>query len=101
MNENNLILGQVCGSIGITEEMRQNYKFSIFAQECLDKHKSMNWGDVCDDDKLSNDDAILNGGRILSSYKIPDEIYYGDDIKIYIITESNREVTTILFPSEY
>ena len=41
-----------------------------------------------------NDNALKDGERIVAVYNI------GDD-KIYIITEWDRSVTTILFPSEY
>ena len=38
---------------------------------------------------------LKDGERIVAVYNI------GDDDKIYIITEWDRSVTTILFPSEY
>lgn len=42
-----------------------------------------------------NDDAVKNGDdRIFARYN-------NEEGDIYIITEWNREVTTILFPSEY
>ena len=44
--------------------------------------------------KAENDRALESGDRILSAY----ETSHG---KIWIITEWDRSVTTILFPSEY
>ena len=57
-------------------------------------HQNGNWGDVCEDDKTSNDEAVLNGDRIMSTYQFNDK-------KIWIITEHDRSVTTVLLPSEY
>ncbi len=61
---------------------------------CVDRHKSGDWGEVDQEDWQTNDYSVKNGLRILSSYTINDE-------KIWIITEADRSVTTVLFPSEY
>ena len=53
-------------------------------------------GNTCPDDTKMNDEAVKNGDdRILAVYE---DKKYG---KIWIITEWDRSVTTILFPSEY
>ena len=52
------------------------------------------WGDLCDDDKQMNEDAIRNNERLLASY-----VTSGGNI--YIITERDRSYTTILLRSEY
>lgn len=58
------------------------------------RHKSGDWGNLCEEDKQLNNEAVHFGGRILSSYQLMGQ-------KIYIITEANRSLTTILLPSEY
>lgn len=58
------------------------------------KHVTGDFGDLCDDDKQSNLDAIQHGDRILSAYKI-------DGDKFYVITEHDRSSTTVLLSSEY
>lgn len=50
---------------------------------------------MCEEDKATNDNALVTEGRLFSSYD------YKEDIKIWIITEWDRSATTILFPSEY
>lgn len=69
---------------------------NIYGQllDCLKRHVSGDWGDVCDDDKLMNDADIDDGGRLLSAYAVAGR-------KIWIITEADRSATTILFPDEY
>ncbi len=60
----------------------------------LMRHAVGDWGDVCIEDKISNDAATHTGQRVLSAYQL-----FGQ--KIWIITEWDRSVTTVLFPSEY
>ena len=60
----------------------------------LARHHSGDWGDVCEEDWESNEEALLMQLRIMSSYKFTND-------KIWIITEAERSVTTILLPSDY
>lgn len=64
--------------------------------ECIDRHKSGDWGNLCEEDKKVNDYAVEHGERILSAYEIGE-----DKVKIWIITEWDRSYTTILLPEEY
>jgi hypothetical protein len=61
----------------------------------LVRHANGDWGDVCKEDWRSNDEALKNGLRLLSEYKLP------DDRRIWIITEWDRSATTLLFPEDY
>ena len=54
-------------------------------------------GDLEPEDKELNDEALLNGDRLVSAYEYPKH----EDWKIWIITEWDRSATTILFPHEY
>ena len=38
----------------------------------LIRHANGDWGDVCKEDWKSNDEALKNGERLLSEYKLPD-----------------------------
>jgi hypothetical protein len=71
--------------------------------DCLRRHTRGDWGSICDEDRAANDDAVVNGGRILSAYPIdpgkPCE-GYGENC-LWIITEADRSVTTFLLPDEY
>ena len=64
-------------------------------QRFLDRHASGDWGDIPSDDWANNDDAVDNGGILHSAYTV-----HGQD-RIWIITESDRSVTTILLPDDY
>ena len=62
----------------------------------LRRHQSGDWGEeLCEDDCEANESALRNGARILSCYRTP----AGD--RLYIITEWNRSMTTVMLPSEY
>lgn len=69
-------------------------KHGINAQPYLDRHAHGDWGDIPADDANENDLSARNGSRILSSYAIAGK-------KVWIITEADRSVTTLLFPEEY
>ena len=53
-------------------------------------------GDLSDDDMAENEMSLKEGFRLLSAYNLPDT-----DEKIWVITEADRSVTTLLLPEEY
>lgn len=59
------------------------------------RHITGDWGDLCQEDKEANEQALVSRLRILSAYKLPT----GE--KLWIITEADRSATTILKPNEY
>lgn len=61
----------------------------------LRRHLRGDWGDLDKDDRRSNDAALKSGDRLFSSYQVT------PDLKLWIITEWDRSVTTLLLPSEY
>jgi hypothetical protein len=60
----------------------------------LARHAAGDWGDLCAFDRRQNEIALRDGYRVLSSYEVPAG-------RIWIITEADRSVTTILLPEEY
>lgn len=59
------------------------------------RHLNGDWGELDDEDKTANDEAILVGSRIFSSYET------NSQVKFWIITEADRSSTTILLPQDY
>jgi len=61
------------------------------------RHLRGDWGDVDVSDKKANDAALspLEPARLLSAYHLK------NGTKIWIITEWDRSVTTVLLPEEY
>jgi hypothetical protein len=69
--------------------------------EFLTLHMAGNWGTVDADDKAANDNALRDGSRLLSAYRLNNTA-----VKIWVITEAeddhgHRESTTLLLPDEY
>jgi hypothetical protein len=62
--------------------------------------ESYDFGTSCQSDIATNQAAIQHGGRVFSSYAIPSEMVSSGD-KLWVITESDRSSTTVLFPGEY
>lgn len=96
MNTPKFDLGQIVMTASMAEEMDRDPVFYFFVTESLERYMQCDWGDTCENDKKSNDDALKNEDRILAVYIQPET-----DTKIWIITEWDRSVTTILFPHEY
>ena len=87
--------GQIVVTRGVNDLMAEDNNFAIFVTKSFRRYIACDWGEMCEDDKNLNDDAVRTGeDRILAAYK-------NDNYKIYIITEWDRSVTTILFPDEY
>ncbi|WP_341772736.1 hypothetical protein [Burkholderia gladioli] len=84
-------LGQIVATRGVLKHLEHH---GVQADPYLRRHVRGDWGDVPRDDALANERAVKHGARILSSYEIAGE-------RVWLITEADRSVTTLLFPSEY
>ncbi len=85
-------LGQTVATSGAIEALQQP---GISAASLLGRHQTGDWGDLCEEDKAENNYALRHGCRIFSSYQIT------ETTKIWVITEADRSVTTLLLPEEY
>ena len=61
----------------------------------IKRHKSGDWGKLCNKDCHQNNKSIKGGGRIISKY------LSSADESLYVITEADRSVTTVLYCDEY
>ncbi|ARB47006.1 MULTISPECIES: hypothetical protein [Alcanivoracaceae] len=61
----------------------------------LQRHRHGDWGEMPPEDQASNEEALTEGYRLMSSYSI------APHTTIWVITEADRSVTTLLLPSEY
>ena len=82
------------GRVMITRNAKDVLPYSE-VNEAINRHLHGDWGDVCGPDKRVNDDALKNGGRLLSVY------HTKDDVRFWIITEADYSATTVLLPSDY
>ena len=66
----------------------------------LDKHAAGDWGEVCKGDAALNDQALLDGERLVSAYRTL------KGVKLWVITEATdddgiRASTSIILPEQY
>lgn len=92
-------LGQVVATPGALDAAR--YPAQLL--ELLARHVRGDWGCVDSEDTATNAEAVQAGLRILSAYPIDSDkpcAGYGENC-LWVITEADRAVTTILLPEEY
>lgn len=87
-------LGQIVMTRGICDTAEGNFKFFNEVMVALKRYSKCDWGELDKEDKQTNDYALEYGQRLLGKYPTSEG-------PIYIITEWDRSVTTILFPDEY
>jgi len=86
-------LGQCVATRGAARLMEQ---VGISPMSLLHRHVNGDDGDLSDGDKALNAAAITSGqDRVFSAYQLSS----GD--RLWVITEWDRSVTTILLPDEY
>lgn len=62
--------------------------------QLLIRHTLGDWGDIDFHDQRANERALVDGARLMSVYRVDNET-------IWIITEADRSVTTLLTPEDY
>ncbi len=86
-------LGRVYVTEGVVVSFPNNDDVNNLAQ-IITRHQEGDWGDTCNDDKKLNEAALKNGGRIVSKYKYKEE-------ELFVITEADRSLTTMMLTGEY
>ena len=84
--------GQIVATPGALALLEQAKKSP---QEFLSRHLRGDWGELCPNDKTENELSLKHGSRLMSNYQVTDRE------KLWIITEADRSVTTLLLPTEY
>lgn len=93
-------LGQTVATSGISSTCQSDPFFANGVRNAFARYTKKDWGDLTQGDKDLNDQAVKGGeDRILASYWVKNSS--GETKKVYIITEWDRSVTTILFADEY
>jgi len=94
-------LGKLYATPGAQETL-QRYQTNPFG--LVERHVSGDWGDVCPEDAQANENALKAGSRLLSAYVLPPPLGEEGNLapaKVWLITEADRSVTTLLLPEEY
>jgi hypothetical protein len=88
-----LPLGRVVGTMGALAAFAGALDEDL--NTFLARHSNGDWGEVDGHDRKANEFAVEHGLRVMSIYKL------SSGIRIWVITEADRNVTTMLLPSEY
>ena len=99
-------LGQIVATPGALELLQET---GFSAAALISRHVHGSWGDLCDEDREENEFAVTRRLRILSCYRLVDaERLAAKPLDkrsalptLWIITEADRSVTTLLRPDEY
>jgi hypothetical protein len=94
-----LELGRVVSTLGyqsLVEEAENKGEMITFS--LLRRHMMGDWGEVCKEDWVANDNALdkRDPQRVLSVYEVGSE-----GAKVWVITAWDRSVTALLLPEEY
>ena len=85
-------LGQIVATPGALEALQRAGQSPL---EFLARHVRADWGEVCEEDRRENDLALQQGFRLLSVYTTK----AGE--RLWLITEADRNLTTLLLPADY
>ena len=71
-----------------------------FVMSILNRHFQGDWGEICEEDKGVNGEAMETGARLMSIYSTE------GGTKVWVITDAGwktgeHQVTTVLLPEDY
>ena len=86
-------LGQIVATPGALAALEKAGQTPL---DFLSRHVRGDWGELDEHDRKENELSLKRGVRLLSSYRTG-----AGDAKLWVITEADRSVTTLLLPEEY
>ncbi|WP_367848907.1 type I restriction endonuclease subunit M [Rhodoferax sp. WC2427] len=99
-------VGQIVATPGALELLQQT---GFSAAALCSRHIHGDWGDICEEDRGENEFAITRRLRLMSVYRLVDASRLaltprdkrGALPTVWVITEADRSVTTLLLPGDY
>jgi hypothetical protein len=86
-------LGKLVATPGALQALKESGQP---AWHFISRHMAGDWGEELPaEDRDANLQALLDGSRLLSAYRT------SQGTKLWVITEADRSLTTILLPEEY
>lgn len=85
-------LGRVVATPGALRLLAQH---ACAPTDLLARHAGGDWGEVGETDAAANEVVLVGGAPLLSAYRLP-----GGE-RVWVVTEWDRSVTTLLLPTEY
>ena len=99
-------MGQIVATPGALQLLQET---GFSAAALISRHVHGSWGDLCEEDRAENEFAVSRRLRRLSCYRLVDAERLAATPRdkrsslptLWIITEADRSVTTLLLPSDY
>ena len=71
ITKNNFSTGTLLHTATVNEAAKANSIFALFLMQIIIRHRNKDWGDCCEEDWKTNNEALEVGERILSVYNLP------------------------------
>jgi len=92
MSDSKFALGTVIATPNAIETLGRHGKS---ASEFIARHVTGDFGNLCEEDRELNEQALTEGSRIMSVYKL------NETDTVYVITEADRSSTCCLMAEDY
>jgi hypothetical protein len=92
MSKSLFSLGLIVATPGALQALEDAGQMSF---EFIQRHVTGDWSEMVEEDQEENRRSVERGNRVFSSYKL------STNQKLWVITEWDRSVTTLLLPNEY
>ena len=87
-----LELGEVVATPGALEALAVA---KVEPRALLARHRGGDWGEIPSEDARENWRSLEHGWRVISSYPL------STGARVWVLTEADRSVTTLLLPEDY
>lgn len=86
------------GDVVMTQGISSLIDDGLSVWPLIARHATGDWGKLDEEDREQNEIALQEGNRLFSQYI---SCLKGVNHCIWVITEADRETTTVLLPAEY
>lgn len=94
MSQHLFELGEIVATANVMAALEAR-GLTALLQTAVNRHVLGDWGDLCEEDRQSNEEAVKADGRLMSVYRVDDAL------TLWVVTEWDRSYTTILLPEDY
>jgi hypothetical protein len=91
-------LGRLVMTNGVAELIASDDGQGVRVLAWIARHARNDCPNLSEHDRQANEDAIRDGDRVLTHWTLPTA---DGDVKVYVITEWDRSLTTVLRADEY
>jgi hypothetical protein len=92
-------VGKWAGASIVGDRVAYSPRLRAQLSELVQRHARGEWGKLSVRDKRRNAKAIAKGKPLLSVFELVND--GGDTKDVWILTDQDRAVTTVLFPEDY